>query len=337
MENKKFNKEIYEGIKKGGNYKDQYYNYILINKNQVFKGWASNWLTSQKYEFFGIMDKNKKDVISTDNIETVQKETIQEAIEEITSDILKNEDYFLNIQKEAFYKRISTEEAKRGILYNSGKLERFPEYYVIGTTPEELKKELCSYLIRAKERYFTSEAYFTKYTTQAAEEIKKEIKETIQDDRSVDEWDFNYNWNNGTPDSEKIACTFKNYVSLLLNKYNFIVSEYKKLYEAPSEQLKKSKKLFNLCEEFYKINNNKSCFIYLKDGSKLKAIDFDYLIYILKSGREKGITYQLFTGSDRNILEKYNETAHQKTREDDLFVEDIQKIEFNKKIIYEEA
>ena len=51
---KKFNEELYKEITKNGTYKDNYYKYIIIEKNMVFKSWDSNYLDGLKYEFFGV-------------------------------------------------------------------------------------------------------------------------------------------------------------------------------------------------------------------------------------------------------------------------------------------
>ena len=331
---KKFNEEMYKGIKKSGVFEDQYYRYIVIDKKQVFKGWKSSYLSSMKYEFYGILDTTKKDIFTLGNSDELQKEMNEEAAKKVLNKIENNYNYFLELQKEQFNQR---EKAKKEILYyyNDRYSSNFNDLFIKGTTPEQLKQELFNKIITVKNSW-TSEAFIHKYITDSKNTIIDEIEKNILDADYLDQWQFNYKWNNHNEPC-KIDFSFNNHISLELNKIELIYNEYLKIWNNPSKILKKCKNLYNICKKFKDEHNNKTCYLYLDNGEQLKVIDFDYLITILSQGNEKAIVYRLFTGSDNYKVEKHNEEKRQLTRESDLFIEDIKKLEFNKNIIFEEV
>lgn len=331
----KFNEEIYKGIKNNGSYEDQYYRYIIIDKKLVFKGWKTAYLSNMKYDFFGVMDGKKQDIFTLDNIDYLQNEFNNEAIEEVTQGIMTQYDYYLNILHDEFMEKIKDEKFKDSILYYYTREDKFKELFIKNTTPAELKKQLINKIITVNKN-INSEAFINKYLTEKKEDIIQEIKQNIFDGAYLNEWDFNYNWNNGIEEANRIKLSFNNYVSININKIDLIVNEYNKIYNDPSKLLIKAKNMYYLCDNFMKEHNNKSCYITLKNDLKLKVIDFNYLTYIFETGKEKAITYRLFTSAERLKLETYNEETKGLKREDDLFIEDIKKIEFNNKIIFKE-
>ena len=335
----KFNEEIYKGIRNNGFYEDQYYRYIIIDKKLVFKGWKTSYLSSMKYDFFGVMDGKKQDIFTMDNMDYLQKEFNNEAIEEVTQGIMAQYDYYLNILHNEFMQKISDEGFKRSILYyytSDNGSNSFSQLFIKNVTPGELKKQLINKIIKVNKN-INSEAFINKYLTETKSDIIKEIIKNIFDGVYLNEWDFNRNWNNGIEESKRIKFSFNNYISLNINKIDLIINEYTKIYNDPSNLLIKAKNMYYLCDSFMKEHNNKSCYITLKNDLRLKAIDFSYLTYIFESGQEKAITYRLFTNAERIKLETYNEETKGLKREDDLFIEDIKKIEFNNKIIFEEV
>lgn len=335
----KFNEEIYKGIKSNGSYEDQYYRYIVIDKYFIFKGWKTSYLSSMKYEFFGVMDNKKQDIFTMDNVDYLQKEFNKEAIEEVTQGIMTQYDYYLNILHNEFMQKISDSEFKRSILYyytSEDGSNSFSQLFIKNVTPAELKKQLINKIITVNKN-INSEAFINKYLTEKKEDIVKEIKQNIFDGVYLDEWNFNYNWNNGIEEAKRLKFSFNNYISLNINKIDLIVNEYTKIYNDPNKLLIKAKDMYYLCDSFMKEHNNKSCYITLKNDLKLKVIDFSHLTYIFETGQEKAITYRLFTNNERIKLETYNEETKGLKREDDLFIEDIKKIEFNNKIIFEEV
>lgn len=330
---KKFNEEMYKGIKQKGAFEDQYYKYIVIDKKAVFKGWKTSYLSSQKYEFYGILDTTKKDIFTLDNSKELQEEFKEEAKQQVLNKIKNTYDYYLNLQKEQFNQR---EEAKKSILYyyNDRYSNNFNDLYIKGTTPEQLKKDLFNKIINVKNSW-SDESFLQKYLIESKNNIIEEIAQNIFDANYMDEWDFNYNWNNHN-EPQKIEFSFNNYISMELNKIELIYNEYLKIWNNPSELLKKCKKLYNICKQFKEENNNKTCTLYLDNGKQFKILDFDYLITICEQGNAKAISYRLLTGPERYQLERHNEEKGRGTREDDLFIEDIKKLEFSKKVIYEE-
>ena len=114
---KEYNKEMYKEIRKNGEYKDNYYKYILIDKKYVFKTWDSNYITSQEYKFYGVIDSKKQDIFTENNIEEIQEELIQEAKKEIEKEILQHKEEYKNIQKDNFEELLKSENFKRGIDY----------------------------------------------------------------------------------------------------------------------------------------------------------------------------------------------------------------------------
>ena len=98
-----------------------------------------------KYEFFGILDKSKKDIFTLDNIEEIQKDFIKEAEEKILQNIIEKENDYIKIQQKNFNKRIENDDFKRGILYyyiDGYSSNNFNDLFVKGKTPEDFKKEL---------------------------------------------------------------------------------------------------------------------------------------------------------------------------------------------------
>lgn len=330
---KKFNEEMYKGIKQHGYFEEQYYKYIVIDKKAVFKGWKTSYLSSQKYEFYGILDTAKKDIFTLDNSDELQAEMKEEAKKQVLNKIKNTYDYYLNLQKEQFNTR---EEAKKSILYDyvDRYSNNFNNLFIKGTTPQELKEDLFNKIINVKNSW-SSEAFIQKYLTESKNDIIKEIEQNIFDAEYMKEWDFNYNWNNHN-EPQRIEFSFNNYISMELNKIELIFVEYLKIWNNPSELLKKCKKLYNICKQFKDENNNKTCTLYLDNGEQFKILDFDYLITICEQGNAKAISYRLLTGPERYQLERYNEEKGRGTREDDLFIEDIKKLEFSKKVIYAE-
>lgn len=333
---KKFNEELYKEITKNGTYKDNYYKYIIIEKNMVFKSWDSNYLDGLKYEFFGIIDKNKKDIITLNNAETLQNELIEETKSEILKDILNNKEEFTTAQKQNFYNKLKNEEFKKRILYtytlDNYTNNNFKRLYVTEKTPNELYDELLKDLITTK-KVFNNDAFLKKYIKEPKESIKNELKEVFTSNDMIDKWNFEREWNNEN-DTIKIDCTFNNNVSLKLNKINFIINEYKKFVDNANEQIKKSKLLYNVCKKFKEENENKTCTIAFNNNLKLKCLDFSYLITCFENGNEKFMTYRLLTNAERNQLEQYNTKTKETNRDDDLYTNDIEKLEFGKKIIF---
>ena len=334
---KKFNEEMYKQIKKEGIFEDQYYKYIVIDKKIILKGWKTSWMTSLKYEFFGILDTNKKDIFTVDNMKELQDETNEEARKEVIKDIIKNYDYYKNIQKKLFDEKIKNEDFKRSILYyytDCYSSNNFKELFIQDVKPEELKKQLIDNIINSAKSE-NEETFINKFLTKEKSEIINEIKEKIKN--NVNKWDFDYNWQNGIPEAERIDQNFDNLTSLRINKAELVENEYKKLFNNPSKTLIKAKKMYYLLKEYNEKNKNKTCNIYLKNDLKLKCLDFDYLINRCLQGNEKAISYRLFTGSERCLLETYNEEQGRGKRENDLFLEDIKKIEFKKDVIFDES
>ena len=331
---KRYNNEIYEAIKKRGYYIDQYnYKYIQINNN-IFYGYNTEHLDSLKYEFYGIIDDSNKSIINISNIEEIQKEYITEVENEATAEILKEYNYYKNIQKEAFNKLIKNDSFKRNIIYNYIDCKEFNKQFITGYTPEDLQKQLYNNIIKIN-KHENNNKFYNIYKTLTKSEIIDLFKDNIFNSDYISEWDFNYNYNNYIEnEAEKIPFNFNNYISLMINKYDYIINEYKKIYENPAADLVKLKNVYIKINDFYNQNNNKTGYLYLKNDLKLKITDFKTFINIISNGREDIITYMFLTGPDRCQLEKYNEEVNGLTREDDLFIKDIKKITFNNKMIY---
>lgn len=333
----KFNEEIYKGITKNKEYKDQYnYKYIIVDKNLIYRSYYSTYYDSMEYKFFGILSKEKKDIFTMNNIDELQKEFNEEAEKEAINEIMKNYEYYVNIQKENFNKKIENEDFKRSILYDYIE-NKFNQFFVKNVKIEELKKSLIDNIIYINKN-MNNKDFINKYINESKNDIIIELKNNIFSGKYINEWDFNYNWNNSRYETEEtnIEFSFDNNISLQLNKIELIVSEYKKIYNDPCDSLKKAKKLYNLCNNFKNEHNNKTCYLYLKDNTKLKVLDFKQLIWTFEQGKEKAISYRLFTNKEIEILNEYNEKTKDTTWNDDLYILDIKKLEFNNKIIFEE-
>lgn len=338
----KFNEEIYKGIVNNGKYEDEYCTFMLIDANHndyncdlVLKAWKSSYFTSLKYEFFGVLDKKRKDIFTPNNIETIRKELLEQAKKELTEEILKEEEKYINIQKKNFDEKIKNDDFKLH-LYNNYLQNDFKKYYILGKTPKEIKDEQMKFLFN-KNLYDKETDFILKYLTFTDKEIKDEFKERYKNGKDIDKWEFNYKWNNEYyGKSEEIEVNYINNISLYLNRVDYFVNEYKKVYEDPSELLQKNKNLYIKCKNFYEENQNKSCKIYLKNDLEIQIDDFRNLFYTLENGNEKIIIYCITTNKEIGKLKEYNTIINNEKYDDDLHIKDIKKITFRNKTIYEE-
>ena len=328
---KKFNEEIYKGIKNNGSYEDQYYKYLIIEKKLVFKSWKSSSIDNLDYKFYGVLIPEKRDIYTMENLEEIQKEYNEEARKMIIEGIRTQEEYYLNIQEKAFNSMINNEEYKRNIMYDyidSYGYSNFNYLYMIRKTPEELKNDLINKIITVNNSYNNHE-FLDKFINESKNDIIKEIKEKIFNCKFIDNWSYEREY-------PEIELNFNNYVSLSLNKINYIINKYIEFYNNPSQTLLKTISIYDSCIEFYNKHKNKTCYITLKNDKKLKCYDYCLFYIMLENGKEEISTYRIFTNKDQEIIKSYNKEVNGKNWETDLFIKDIKSIEFNNKIIYME-
>ena len=335
-ENKKYNYDLYKELRTKKECLYNNYKYIVIEKNQVFRSYDFTFYDSLKFEFFGIIDTNKKDIFTMDNIKEIQDEMSREAEQKAIEEIKKNYQYYLNIQKEAFNKRIENEDFKRSLIYNYYG-ERFLQMFIDNVSIDDFRNQLLNNVLY-KRQSLNDHKFMTMFLELSKSEIVEQFKTMILDGFYLDKWDFNYNWNNKKEFEQfPVDFSFNNYVSLSLNKIELLINEYYKIINNPSETLEKCKKLYNICNEFYNNNNNKTCYLYLGNDLKLKILDFQNLIYKLHDGKDQFFSYYLLTNNEQQKVIEYNQNVNSLQRENDILVKDIKKLEFNNKIIYMEA